>query len=255
MITSLKGSNYATWKIQCKMALLKDNLWSIVSGSETAPETTATDKYAKYLCKKDRALAIIVLAVDTSLLYLIDEMDDPCAVWTKLQNNFQKKTWANKLRLRRKLHMTHLKDGNSVSDHIKEMTEMFNALAVIGEPICDDDQSLYLLASLPEAYDSLVTSLQSNEKMPDIDTVRERLLQMEDKFKERAQTKSKSEPESETLLSTKNEFNALTVRRRLTPQKTAGSCILRSCRKNSNAIKRFQEKRNFTLQKKTALDF
>jgi hypothetical protein len=42
-------------------------------------------------------LATIVLAVDPSLLYLIGEPEDPAVVWKKLQDQFQKTTWANKL--------------------------------------------------------------------------------------------------------------------------------------------------------------
>jgi len=59
--------NYSTWKIQCKMALIKDSLWRIVNGTETAP-TEGAEQQAKFLT---RALAITVLAVELSLLYLI----------------------------------------------------------------------------------------------------------------------------------------------------------------------------------------
>ena len=37
LITPLNEKNYATWKIQLKMALIRDDLWSIVDGSEVAP--------------------------------------------------------------------------------------------------------------------------------------------------------------------------------------------------------------------------
>ena len=58
-------------------------------------------RHAKYMQRKDKALAIIVLSVDPSLLYLLGEPTDPVTVWNQLSNQFQKKTWANKLRLRR----------------------------------------------------------------------------------------------------------------------------------------------------------
>ena len=58
----LNGSNYPTWKIQCQMALMRDGLWSIVNGSEVAPE--AEDRRAKFMTRRDRALAIIVLSVE-----------------------------------------------------------------------------------------------------------------------------------------------------------------------------------------------
>jgi hypothetical protein len=44
------------------MALVKDGLWSIVSGSETAPASTEAEKYAKFVSRRDKALAIIVLS-------------------------------------------------------------------------------------------------------------------------------------------------------------------------------------------------
>ena len=36
-VVPLTGANYPTWKVQCKMSLIKDGLWGIVDGSETAP--------------------------------------------------------------------------------------------------------------------------------------------------------------------------------------------------------------------------
>lgn len=108
VISPLTGTNYTTWKIQCRMALLRDNLWFIVSGNETPPETANTDKYAKFIARRDRASTTIVLAMETSLLYLVGDLEDPVTTWKKLENNFQKKTWAKKLRLRRKLHTMHL---------------------------------------------------------------------------------------------------------------------------------------------------
>ena len=83
------------------MALMKDNLWGIVSGSETEPRRpdqggdVAT--HGRFVVRRDKALATIVLAVDTSLLYLLGEPEDPTDVWQILQDQFQRKTWANRL--------------------------------------------------------------------------------------------------------------------------------------------------------------
>ena len=46
VVVPQEGSNYATWKIQCRMALIKDDLWNIVDGTETAP--TEADKLIKF---------------------------------------------------------------------------------------------------------------------------------------------------------------------------------------------------------------
>lgn len=64
VIVPLNGKNYPTWKVQCRMALMKDSLWGIVSGTEETPGEENADARRKFIARRDRALAIIVLAVD-----------------------------------------------------------------------------------------------------------------------------------------------------------------------------------------------
>ena len=179
VIAPLCGSNYATWKLQCKMSLLKDNLWGIVSGSEKFPASNEEGAQDAYSQRRDKALAIIVLSVDPSLLYLLGDPEDPKTAWDCLQKQFQKKSWANKLSFRRKLYSLKLEEGASVRDHIKDITEIFNELAIIGDAVEEEDRVVHLLASLPESYDMLVTALEANDKVPAMETVTERLLHEE----------------------------------------------------------------------------
>ena len=56
------------------MALKKDGVWGIVSGTEEAPASDADPKkMERYAARRDKALATIVLSVDLSLLYLIGD--------------------------------------------------------------------------------------------------------------------------------------------------------------------------------------
>ena len=87
---------------------------------------TDADKHMKYMARRDRALATIVLAVDPSLLYLIGDPEDPKVVWEKLSGQFQKKTWANKLSLRKRLVTMKLSDSGSMREYGKKMTEAFD---------------------------------------------------------------------------------------------------------------------------------
>ena len=171
-IVGLNGANYPTWKVQCRMALIREGLWGIVSGTD---EEAEADKRAKFMARKDRALATIVLAVEPSLHYIVGDPVDPAAVWRKLSGQFQKKTWANKLSLRKKLFTIKLNNSGSMREHIKKMTEIVSELAVIAEPVSDEDQVVYLLAGLPESYDVLVTALESgSETVPPLENVTER---------------------------------------------------------------------------------
>ncbi len=83
--------NYATWAVQVEMALLKDDLWTIVSNPEEAPNPMTPD----YRRRREKALATLVLSVDPSLLYLIPDPATlgPAQVWQRLRDQFRRQTW------------------------------------------------------------------------------------------------------------------------------------------------------------------
>ena len=80
---------------------------------------------------------------------------------------------------------TCLRDGDSIQKHIKDMTEIFNELAAIDDPITEEDRVVHLLASLPESYDILGTALEASVEVPKMEIVTERLLHEERKIKEK----------------------------------------------------------------------
>ena len=102
-VVPLSSTNYSMWKIQCKMALIRDGLWGIVNEMQTAP-TERAEAQAKLVARHDKALVAIVLMIEPSLLYLTGaDPTDPVVVWKALADQFQCKTWLNKLELKRKL--------------------------------------------------------------------------------------------------------------------------------------------------------
>ncbi len=69
------------------------------------------------------------------------------------------------------------------------MTVIFHELAVIAEPVSEEDQVVHLLAGLPESYDMLVTALESgSETMPLLENLTERLLREDLKMRKKEQT-------------------------------------------------------------------
>ena len=187
----LKENNYATWRVQCRMSLMREGLWTIVNKDEFMPEIDeerfreSNEARRKFKTRYDRALTTIVLSVSPELLYLLGtEPEDPVEVWDTLENQFQKRTWANKLTLKRKLSSMKLKEGQSVSEHIKSMTEIFQELSIIGEPLEEEDRVVQLLTSLPKKFNVLVTALESNPEVPSMEIVTERIMHEDRKLKE-----------------------------------------------------------------------
>ncbi len=170
------ANNYSTWAVQCRMALLKEDLWSVVSTPEPPDPATATAaSVVQYQRRQEKALATIVLTINPSLLYLLPNPEDPAVVWQQLRDHFQKRTWSNKLHLRRQLNDLRLAEGGSLSDHIKQVTELFSGLAIVGDAVAEEDQVVTLLSSLPRSYDVLVTALEARVDALSMDELKERL--------------------------------------------------------------------------------
>jgi hypothetical protein len=134
------------------MVLLKDGLWGIAQVTKVAPADAVA---AKFNMQRDKALAIVGLSFDPTLLYLLDGIDDPKVAWKRLHDQYCEITWANKLELRKRLHSLRL-SGGSVQDHIRQMTELSRGLAVMDS---EEDKVVYLLDNLPSDFGVLVTAL------------------------------------------------------------------------------------------------
>ena len=70
---------------------MKESLWKIVTGEGVAPTGQNAAEQSKFAARKDRALASIVLSVDTSLLYLINNPTDPAVVWESWLVNLKRR--------------------------------------------------------------------------------------------------------------------------------------------------------------------
>ena len=114
-----------------------------------------------------------------------------------------------------------LKEGNSAQAHVKEMTELFDFLSVAGETVSEEYHVVYLLASLPESYNVLVTALEANEEVPKLEVVTERILHQESKAKDKSGTGVDHAMTSHNFTS-RNQNSAYTVEKWVTSKNSAG---------------------------------
>ena len=63
VIIPLNGNSYATLRIQCKIALMREGLWIIEDGTEVVPGVDGGERYAKFAGRRDHALANLILSV------------------------------------------------------------------------------------------------------------------------------------------------------------------------------------------------
>ena len=93
-----------------------------------------------------------------------------------------KKTWANKLALKRKLNITKMNIMIVFKGHLKIFSETFESLVVVGSPMEDEYKIVTMLTSFPEKSSTVVTALETLENVPSWESLTEKLLHEESKF-------------------------------------------------------------------------
>ena len=182
-IVPLNETNYLHLEVQFQMALVHDGLGRIVNGTETAPDKGKADCCSNFLARRGCSIAPIVLAVESLLLYLIEDPEDPVVGGKNYRINFGK-NMGEQVNPATEIHSLQLKDGESLKGYIKAMMELFNELAIVGDVIQDEDSVIYLLARLPDSFITLATVNEADEEVSEMEIVTERILHEERKQKE-----------------------------------------------------------------------
>ena len=141
-IEPLDGSNWMTWKIQMKHLLLNKGLWEHMTGDAEQP--AGQDQLVKFRRAAQKANTTLYLHVAHSQIYVIGYEDNPAVTWKKLSDHFERGTLMTKLQLRKQYFKCEMQEGVSVQEHIKEMHEMAEKLAVMQSPVSEEDKVMTL---------------------------------------------------------------------------------------------------------------
>ena len=169
-VSKLSGSaNYSVWKFRMRSLLQKEDLWHLVNPYEEHDVVVddnvgvaARDTPRLRFC----AMAVINLLVKEPVIPYIAELTELEEVWRTLKNLFESQGNARRLLLKSRLHALQLEEGGSVFDMLKEVREITNQLAAIGECISDEDIIENILNSLLESYEGFVSSITYRENAP-----------------------------------------------------------------------------------------
>ena len=124
----------------------------------------------------------MVLAINSSQLYLVMSSETPSAAWTALRNHYERDTLANKLLLNKQYFRSEMRDGTSIEKHLKFMKELTDKLAAVGAAVEEEDQVVTLLGSLPKNYSTLVTAIEAQDNIT-LHYVQQALVREEQKLR------------------------------------------------------------------------
>ena len=159
-IEKLEGTNdWWEWKYNITLQLKARTLWSQVDGTAILAEGASNDQREKFEHTAVRAQAMIVRGLNKQIISLVLACNGPKMVWERLVEEFEVKSVQNTMLLRTQVNNMRLKEGSSVREHLRDMKEMYDRLAMLDDKVNEKDQVINLLASLPPSYNALKSVL------------------------------------------------------------------------------------------------
>ncbi|CAH9074170.1 unnamed protein product [Cuscuta europaea] len=158
----LTATNYTLWKPRMEDFLSCKDLFDPIEMKGINPDPPKSIEWKKI---NRKTIGQIRQWIDHSVFHHVAQETDAYALWKKLEDMYQAKTARNKALLMRRLVNMKLKSGTSVAEHTGQFQSLVNQLSCVEMPLGDEMQSLLLLRSLPDSWETLVVTL--NNSAPD----------------------------------------------------------------------------------------
>lgn len=155
LIAKLNNNNYHIWKYKLELLLIKEDLWDVVQTSEPKNDDS------EWVKRDGKARATIGLLIEDNQIVHIKKESTANQVWKALENYHQKSTLSNKVNLLKKICNLKLQDNQSMEKHINDLENLTEQLSALGESIAENLLIAFLLSSLPESYNTLITALET----------------------------------------------------------------------------------------------
>ena len=150
-VDKLEGANnWQIWKYQMQTILETRELFGHIDGPMTRPETSegSSPREAVFDKVQKKTKALLVMLINSDLIYLVTECQTPREIWNKLKLCFEQDTIANKLFLIQQFFSMKVEESDSL-EHLCKMKVITDQLAAIQAPIPKDEDIVALLLSFP----------------------------------------------------------------------------------------------------------
>ncbi len=100
---------------------------------------------------------------------------DAALAWKRLKEKFEEETAASKFELKKQFVMCKPLTGQDPDAWMMDLEHLRNRLSAMGTRMKDDDIIAHIIANLPEEYNELVTSLETNLESLSVKRLKERI--------------------------------------------------------------------------------
>lgn len=168
------GENYHIWSVKMQAFLEAYDLWEIVSEDKpVAPlptnPTIAQIKFSnEEKAKKSKAKSIIQNSVAESIFYRIMACNSAKEAWNKLKEEYQGSDRTRQmqvLNLKRDFEALNMQEDETISKYSDRISLIINNIRLLGEDFPDSRIVEKVLVTLPERFESKISSLEESKDL------------------------------------------------------------------------------------------
>ena len=133
-VSPLNNRDYPSWSKEIKAWLRLKGLWLLVSGDEQAPvgskeKSAEAKEVAEWKRNAQKAAGALLLSVEEQFRGVLDGIeDDPIAIWTTLEEQFNKKSAGSRFNAMEDLFSIKKHNNESLQSLIHCMDECMHVL-------------------------------------------------------------------------------------------------------------------------------
>jgi hypothetical protein len=162
----LAKGNHALWKAQILTVVRGARLEDFLMGAAKAPEQKIKEAgtevpnplYEQWKATDQQVLGFLLLNMSRETLLQVSICKMTAEVWSFLEATFLSIKKARSVNTR--ISLSNTRKGNiTISEYVGKMRTLADDMATSGKPLDEEVVVSYILASLDEDYDSIVTTL------------------------------------------------------------------------------------------------
>jgi hypothetical protein len=171
------GENYETWAIRMTVHLEALDLWEAVEENYVVPDLSANPTIAQLKIhkekktRKSKAKTCLYAAVSNTVFTRIMNLDSAKGIWDYLKKEYQGNERTKNmqvLNLIREFEMQKMKETENIKDYADRLLSIINKVRLLGKEFSDDRIVQKILVTMPEKYESKISSLEESKDLTSI---------------------------------------------------------------------------------------
>ncbi|KAK9056783.1 hypothetical protein SSX86_024146 [Deinandra increscens subsp. villosa] len=166
----LTAQNFPVWRRHVHSTLIGLDLEGFITGDKPAPSKTIADSattksnpaYGPWVRQDQAIYSVILGSCSEEIQPLIASAPTAKDAWDRLSSSFASTSRTRIISLKTKL-TTNPKGTRSIYEYLKDMRSISDELALVQNPISDEDLMVYILSQLGDEYTPLTAALKARD--------------------------------------------------------------------------------------------